>query len=89
MITYILVGILLSLVGVIVIPIALLPDVSLPASIATAISTLGTYVGMIWSSAPLTFVALLTATAVIIGVESHIFSYKTIKWLYNKIPGIN
>lgn len=89
MIVYILVGILIAFVAVIITPLALLPDVSLPASIAAAISTLGHYVGMIWSIAPLTFSALFISIVVIVGVETKVFSYKSIKWLYNKIPGIN
>lgn len=89
MITYYLVVFLVWLLGILLFPITKLPDVTLPSSINAAFTTASTWFGLVWSVAPLTFVALFASLVVVVGIETHIFSYKTIKWLYNKIPGVN
>lgn len=89
MIVYFLILIVVYLVAIFVSPLLLFPDVSLdPATIAT-ITTFGHYFGMIWNAIPLTLTALFGAVVVIIGVETKIFSYKSIRWIYSKIPGVN
>lgn len=89
MISYYLVIILIGLINVLIYPITFLPDVTLPANIQTAFVQAGFYFGMIWNVAPVTLVALFASIVVIVGIETKIFSYKTIKWIYNKIPGVN
>jgi len=89
MISYFLLIILLGILNVIIFPITFLPDVSLDPSIATSIATVGQYLWTIWTVLPLTIVTLLAILVIVVGVETHIFSYKLIKWVYNKIPGVN
>jgi hypothetical protein len=89
MIAYLLVIIVLGLAAVVISPILFFPDVSLPADVAIAIATIGGFFHLVWSVAPLTFSTIFVILGLIVGIESKIFSYKTIKWIYNKIPGIN
>ena len=89
MITYLLFIMILKIVGWLVSPLTLFDDVSLPSSISLSISQVGFYFGLIWSVAPYTLVALFASFLVLIGVETKIFGYKFIKWIYNKLPGVN
>ncbi len=89
MITYYVVYILFGFVGFITQPLLALPDATLPASITTALSTIGGWFGIVWNAVPNTFAALFGAMVVIVGVETKIFSYKTLRWIYSKIPGVN
>jgi len=89
MIPYFLMIILQGLIGGILSPLLLVPDVSLDPSIAVSFATAGRYFGLIWSTAPATFVSLFAIMALVVGIETNLFSYKTIRWLYSKIPGVN
>lgn len=89
MIIYFLVLVVVYLTALIVSPLLLLPDVALDSGTAATIATFGHYFGMVWSAIPLTLTALFVAVGVIIGVETKIFSYKALRWVYSKIPGIN
>lgn len=89
MIVYFLLIILIGILGAVIFPITFLPDVSLDPGIATAIATVGQYLWTIWTVIPLTVITLLAILVIVVGVETHIFSYKLIKWVYKKIPGIN
>lgn len=89
MITYFVVVVILNIIGVILAPLTGLPDVSLPANISSNLATIGHWFGLIWGVIPLTLVALFAALTVIIGIETKIFSYKLIRWVYSKIPGVN
>ena len=89
MIPYYIAYILLGIVGFSLQPILLLPDVALPAAIATALITAGTYLGVVDSVIPYTLGALFTAFASMLTIELAIFSYKFIRWVYQKIPGVN
>jgi len=88
MIPYYLLILLIYLFALLIAPLTLLPNASLPATFATGLIA-GQDLGMIWSVAPYTFTALIAAIVVVVGVETHIFSYKAIRWIYQKIPGIN
>lgn len=68
-------------------PLRLFPDVSLPAGVLSAITTAGTYLALVSQVIPLT--DLLGAFAASIVIENYHFVYKVIKWIYNKIPGVN
>jgi len=84
-------GFLLLLYGLIVLvlaPITLLPDVSLPSTITTAIAAVGTYLKTIWYIAPLFVGALLVVLGIVVVVDTAIFTYKVIMWIIRKIPGI-
>lgn len=89
MITYTLLLIVIGILGLIASPISLLPDAVLPAGITAALSTIGYWFWIVWSTAPLTLAAIFAALVIVIGVETKIFSYKVVRWIYQKVPGIN
>jgi len=82
-------GILLLIYGfiwVILLPIRFLPDATLPAGIATAVSSIGGYLGAIDNFFPLS--TLLAVLGTIISVEGAIMLYKLTMWAIRKIPGV-
>jgi len=89
MITYTL---LLLVEGVVIIltrPFTVLPDVSLPAGVTSALATIGGWFGLIWGAIPLTLLSLFAAIGTIIVIENNIAIYKLARWVYSKIPGVN
>ena len=71
----------------ITLPLALLPDVSLPSNLTSAIAQASSGLAIIDVAVP---VATITAIlALVLIIESGFFLYKTIRWIYSKIPGIN
>lgn len=79
--------ILVWLINIIMTPVFLLPDVSLPENITNALSTANSYLAPIDLVFPLsTLVAILTLYVVI---EGAILLYKITMWVLKKIPGIN
>jgi len=89
MIIYYIILIILSVVHAITSPLVLLPDVALDSNITSSISSIGNTLWVVSNLIPLTLATLFACLLIILGIETHIFSYKTIKWLYNKIPGVN
>lgn len=89
MITYFFFVILSTLFNAITSPIRLFPDVSLPSELTAAIASFSLRLWLIANVIPYTLIALFGSLLVIFGIESKILSYKTIKWLYSKIPGVN
>lgn len=89
MITYYVISILIGFIGALLSPIGSLPDVSLPISITGAFSQAGHLVGIIYNLLPDTITAIFSALSAIVGIEIAIFTYKLIKWIYTKIPGIS
>jgi len=89
MITYLIILLFLGLAAIFVSPLYLLPDVSLDPNVATSIATVGGYLWTIWSVLPGTVVSLLAIVALVVAIETHVISYKVIKWIYNKIPGVS
>jgi hypothetical protein len=89
MIIYYLVQIFIGLAALILYPITLLPDASLPPDLVAAISTIGAALHTIWLIMPGTVITLLAILVLVVGIETKIFSYKVIKWIYNKIPGVS
>jgi hypothetical protein len=87
MITYYLTLIGLGALQAVIYPITLLPDVSLPATLVVSISAAGNYMSILNLVLPIS--TLFTIFTTYIGIELGIFTYKLIKWIYNKIPGIN
>ena len=87
MITYafilLLYGILLVVVGLL----ANTADVSSSSSILTAVQTASGYL----SSVPFPYflVSLLGSLAFLVVFEAFYWAYKGVRWVYNKIPGIN
>jgi len=89
MTTYWLIKIFIGILGLIILPIAALPDVSLPASILGSISTVNAWLGLFYAFVPNLLDAIGTIVASYLGIELAIWGYKMIKWTYQKIPGIN
>lgn len=89
MIFYYIIIFLIGLLFAILSPLTLLPDVSIPPDISVAVGSIGSWFGLIWGVAPFTFTALFAALSVILGVETNIFTYKILRWIYRKIPGIS
>lgn len=69
-------------------PFLLLPDVALPESFTSAISTATHYLGIVNSILPLTTVALSAGIGIFLAIEIGINTFKIVKWVYTKIPGI-
>jgi hypothetical protein len=89
MIIYYLFIALLNIIGFILLPLQYLPDVALPDMITTSISVVSAAIYLAVAEVPLTLAALFASLAAIIVAELNISAYKIIKWIYNKIPGVN
>ena len=66
---------------------SLLPDVSLPGNLADAAATASNYLANMDQFFPVS--TLLAVLFLVLVVEGTILIYKLIRWIYNKIPGIN
>lgn len=64
-------------------------DVALPAAFTTAVSTAVSYLGIIGQMFPLTIVSLAGVVVIFLAIEGGIGTFKVVKWVYTKIPGIN
>lgn len=89
MIPYYFLYAILGIVGLITSPITNFADATLPDGITASLATIGYWFHIVQSTIPYTLPALFVALGILVGVETKIFSYKTIKWVYTKIPGIN
>lgn len=82
--------ILILIFGVIVLitaPLRLLADVTLSASITDAIATAGGFLGSLGQVLPVP--AILSVLAIVMITEGFLFLYKTVRWVYQKVPFIN
>lgn len=68
-------------------PLRLLPNVSLPANITSAIASTNSYLSAIDFIFPVS--VFITVFATIIGIEVLMMLYKIIMWVLRKIPGIS
>ena len=68
-------------------PIKILPNASLPAELTSALNTSSEYLAGINMLLPLN--TLFTIFALFLGIELSIFIYKLIMWAIKKIPTIN
>ena len=87
MILYLLAILFISLLGIILSPFNFLAAAALPAGVSSSLGNIGAIIavfGYVLDLGVLVFLVFST-----IGVELAIFSYKGIKWIYNKIPGIS
>jgi hypothetical protein len=88
MITTALIAILYGALVVITSPLRILPDVLyLPGNISGGLSSVVSSLSILNDVFPIS--VLLYAFSVFLTIEAGIFSYKIIKWVYSKIPGIN
>ena len=82
--------ILILIFGVIVLitaPLRLLDDVTLTSSITDAITTAGGFLGSLGQILPVS--TILTVLAIVMITEGFLFLYKTVRWVYQKVPFIN
>jgi len=68
-------------------PFRLLPDVSLPEGVSAALTSAGSYLSILDAVIPVD--TLLSVLGAFLVVETAIFTYKLIKWVYVKVPGVN
>lgn len=68
-------------------PIRFLDDVSLPSDIAASIATASGWLGSFSFALPIG--TILTVFFLVLATEGLIFAYKIVRWIYNKIPGVN
>jgi len=80
---------LLGFLGILLSPFYLLPDVSLPANVVSAISSSNGLIASIYLIAPYTITALLAVLVLVIIIEGFIMGWKVINWILHKIPGIS
>jgi hypothetical protein len=87
MITSALLNLVYWLILLVSYPIRQLSDVALPAGVAAALSQAGAELAIINAIFPVsTLIAVILA---VLGVEAGYFTYKLIRWVYKKIPGIS
>ncbi len=89
MITYWLLIVVLNLVLGLVSPLSLLPDAVLDPSVAAGISNIAGFVGLVWKFFPITLSALVASIVIIVIAENWVLTYKIIRWVYHKIPGVS
>ena len=89
MIVYWVLVILIWAIAGIVFPLTFLPDAQLPDFVNSSITQISGFIGMVWKFMPLSFVALIAAVGAIVITENWILIYKIIRWVYQKIPGVN
>jgi hypothetical protein len=87
MITNAILYILYGFIYLITAPIRLFSDVSLPAAINDSISSIGSNLALLNQVIPVS--TIITILGIMLAIESAIFIYKGIRWIYNKIPGVN
>lgn len=87
MITSAILYIILAFIVLITSPFRLLDDVSLNSSIGSSIATASGYISPINDFFPVN--TILIVFGILIVYEVILGSYKIIKWVYNKIPGVN
>lgn len=75
------------LVYVLTLPLRAFDDVVLSSDFTNSLSTVVDYYSTLQPIFPVEH--LLTAFGILITFEVAINTYKVIKWIYNKIPGIN
>lgn len=86
MIVYWILQIFIYLLGLITAPLLLLPVASLSVNLTGTLTTAGNYLALFDIFLPVGM--LLTTFGIIISIEAGYFSYKVVKWIYNKIPGV-
>jgi hypothetical protein len=87
MIIYWLVKILIYLLELVTSPLLLLPAATLSVDLTGTLTQAGQFLALFDIFLPIP--TLFTVFGVVISVEAGYFGYKAVKWVYNKIPGIN
>lgn len=79
--------ILYGFIYLITAPVRLFSDVSLPAAINDTISNIGANLALLNQVIPVS--TIITILGIMLVIEGVIFIYKSIRWIYIKIPGVN
>jgi len=87
MIVYWLIKILIYLLSLVTSPLLLLPVASLSVNLTSTLTQAGNYLALFDIFLPIG--TLFTVFGIVISIEAGYFAYKGVKWIYNKIPGIN
>lgn len=66
-------------------PLRILPDVSLPDSVGSTLSNIGSYLAAIDAVFPVS--VFLVILALYLSIEGGILTYKGIMWIIRRIPG--
>lgn len=77
------------LLGLFLSPMVNLPDASLPSNVSDFISLASQALTSFHALLPYTIDALLAVLLLLIGIEVALWFYKGIRWVYQKIPGVN
>ena len=79
-----------GVVGALLVVIITLGNLLPASSIALAITSASSYIGVIHSVLPLTTDAILSILAALLSIEVLVIApYKMAKWVWKKIPGIS
>lgn len=89
MIGYLLILFLIWAVSLILSLMQGLPDASLPPNLTQFLSMATQALSSFHHILPYTMDALLAILVLLIGIEVALWVYKGIRWIYQKIPGIN
>jgi len=87
MIIAVILQLILAAIGLVLSPILFLPDVSLNSAIPSALAAAGAWLGLANEVLPLATMLIVFGTILV--VENTHFGYKVLKWIYQKIPGVN
>jgi hypothetical protein len=87
MITYFLILIILVIVGVLISPLTLLSDATLPAPLLSNLAVIGSFLPLLDVIFPVS--TLLSVLGIMFSVEAGVFVYKIIMWIVRKIPTIS
>ena len=87
MIIYWLFKILIYLLGLVTAPLTLLPVASLSVNLTGTLTQAGNYLALFDLFLPIS--TLFIVFGIVVSIEAGYFGYKAVKWIYNKIPGIN
>jgi len=68
-------------------PLLLFDDVTIPTSITSSISSASSYLHILDTVIPID--SLIAIISIVVIIETGIFTYKLIRWVYQKIPGVN
>ena len=87
MIFYWIIRVFLYLLDLVTVPLLLLPVASLSVNLTGTLTQAGNYLALFDIFLPIS--TLITVFAIVVTIEGGYFTYKAVKWVYNKIPGIN
>lgn len=89
MITSFLLLLVYATIWVLTLILRVLPNVTMPTWVTDTVSTASMYLSTGRQLLPTFLATLLLTWGIYLGIELAIFSYKGIKWVYKKIPGVN